>query len=147
MEEAPRWTSTGSTRSTRSTTWAEQFVDLGRPAEGSPLRRAVGNAAGAARGASGATAPALDLAKGLSTSGPSCDTPANHPRHGQASARAREVLAPLADAAPADAETRGQLGAILDGEALVPADEGRPAEAIPILRRTVAALKPAGVAS
>ena len=57
------------------------------------------------------------------------------------------MLAPVADAAPADAELLAQLGAILDGEALALADEGRPAEAIPILRRAVAALEPAGVAS
>ena len=63
------------------------------------------------------------------------------------SSGAREVLAPVAVAAPADAALQAQLGAILDGEAVALADEGRTAEAIPILRRAVATLKPAGVAS
>ena len=114
---------------------AEQFVDLGRPAEGFPLyRRAIALRQVRLDARPGDRDLTLDLAKGLWTLGTILRHAGESPEARQALARAREVLAPVADAAPADAALQAQLGAILDGEALILADEGRTAEAIPILR-------------
>jgi serine/threonine-protein kinase len=127
---------------------AEQFVDLGRPAEGIPFyRRAIALRQMRLEARPGDRNLSLDLAKGLSTLGTILRHAGESLQARQAMTRAREVLAPLADAAPTDAALQAQLGAILDGEALTLADEGRTGEAIPILRHAVAALKPAGVAS
>ena len=63
----------------------EQFVNLGRPAEGFPsYRRAIAAEAGAARRASGRPGPDPRPGEGpVDASGPSCDTPASRPRRGR----------------------------------------------------------------
>ena len=114
----------------------EQYVDLGRPAEGFPsYRRAIASRQVRLDAHPGDRDLTLDLVKALSSLGTILRHAGESPKARQALARAREAIAPIAVAAPADAAVQAQLGAILDGEALALSDEGRTAEAIPILRR------------
>jgi tetratricopeptide (TPR) repeat protein len=146
MEEAPEVDQNRFTAIYTLENLGEQSVDLGRPTEGFPsYRRAIALRQARLDARPGDRDLTLDLVKALSNLGTILRHAGESPEARQVVARAREVVAAVA--APADAALQAQLGAILDGEALALSDEGRTAEAIPILRRAVATLKLAGIAS
>ena len=126
----------------------EQYVDLGRAADGLPYyRRAIALAAGAARRPSGRPGPALDLAKSLSNLGTILRHAGESAAARQSFARAREVLDPIADAAPADAALQARSArSSTERPWPWPTRAGQPRRS-PILRRAVAILKPPGVTS
>jgi serine/threonine protein kinase/tetratricopeptide (TPR) repeat protein len=126
----------------------EQFIDLGRAADGLPYyRRAIDLRQGLLDAHPRDRDRSLDLAAALSTLGTIQRHAGESAAARQSFARAGDVLAAVADAAPADSALQGRLGAVFTGEALALADLGQVSKAVPVLRRAVAILKPFGASS
>ncbi len=126
----------------------EQFVDQGKVADGLPhYIRAADTRADLIAAHTGDRTLAWKAADSLWKLG-TLRRQAGDPAAARLSfVRARGILQPFADAAPSDTAIQGLLGAVLTGEALAMADQGQEPEALPILRRAVAILRPIGTAA
>ena len=128
----------------------EQYVNLGSVDEGLPhYRRAIGIRESTRRRPPGQTSGSRSIWRINSLK------LGTILRHGGDSASAHESFArahaeswiAFAGSATVDSPREGRLGLVLTGEALALADQGRRSEAMPILRRAVAILKPLGTAT
>ena len=123
----------------------EQYIDLGKIADGLPYyRRAIELRAELADTHAGDRGLAIKVADSLwklATIHRHAGEPAEARK---AFARGGAFLKPFAEGTPGDSPVQGLFGAVLTGEALAIADQGRVSEALPILRRAVATLKLVG---
>jgi serine/threonine protein kinase/tetratricopeptide (TPR) repeat protein len=124
----------------------EQFVDLGRSAEGLPYyQRSIELRQGLLDANPRDQTRALDLAGALSTLGTLLRHAGDPGAARQSFARAQSVMKSFTDASQEDSALQRLLGSVLTGESLALADQGRVTDALPILRRSVAILKPFGI--
>ncbi len=126
----------------------EQYIDLGKFAEGLPLYlRAADTQANLVTAHRGDRGLALKAAESLWKLGAIQRHAGDSAGARDSFASAHEVLESIAGNSTEDSEVQGRLGAVLTGEAMALVDLGQTREGLKILERAVAILKPIGTAS